>query len=46
MNHKRNTAWEQYEAGKAYKRRLGLYETVRRPLIHTAWCGWGGYFSP
>lgn len=30
MNHNRNTAWEQYEAGKAYKKRLGLYETVRR----------------
>ncbi len=23
-------AWSQYEAGKAYKRRIGLYETVRR----------------
>ncbi len=30
MNHNRNTAWDQYEAGKAYKKRLGLYETVRR----------------
>ncbi|MBO5416935.1 MAG: hypothetical protein J6A83_09955 [Clostridia bacterium] len=28
---KRNSkAWSQYEAGKAYKRRIGLYETVRR----------------
>lgn len=24
------TAWRQYEAGKEYKRRIGLYETVRR----------------
>ncbi len=23
-------AWQKYEAGKAYKRRIGLYETVRR----------------
>ena len=23
-------AWSQYEAGKSYKRRIGLYETVRR----------------
>lgn len=23
-------AWQQYEAGKEYKRRIGLYETVRR----------------
>ena len=25
----KNKAWEQYEAGKEYKRRIGLYETVR-----------------
>ena len=23
-------AWQQYEAGQAYKRRIGLYETVGR----------------
>ena len=22
-------AWQQYEAGRSYKRRIGLYETVR-----------------
>lgn len=25
-----NKAWQQYEAGKAHKRRIGLYETVRQ----------------
>ena len=25
-----NKAWRQYEAGKSHKRRIGLYETVRR----------------
>lgn len=25
-----NKAWKQYESGKEYKRRIGLYETVRR----------------
>ena len=25
-----NKAWLQYEKGKEYKRRIGLYETVRR----------------
>ena len=25
-----NKAWQQYEAGKEYKRRIGLYETVRQ----------------
>ncbi len=25
-----NKAWQQYESGKEYKRRIGLYETVRR----------------
>ena len=25
-----NKAWQQYEAGKEYKRRIGLYETVSR----------------
>ena len=30
MNQFTNKAWRQYEAGKAHKRRLGLYETVRR----------------
>ncbi|MBO7303383.1 MAG: hypothetical protein J6U68_04275, partial [Clostridia bacterium] len=24
-----NKAWEQYERGKEYKRRIGLYETVK-----------------
>ena len=30
MNHSSNRAWRQYEAGKAYKRRIGLYETIRQ----------------
>ena len=30
MNKFTNKAWQQYEAGKEYKRRIGLYETVRR----------------
>ncbi len=30
MNHSHNKAWRQYEAGKAYKRRIGLYETIRQ----------------
>ncbi len=30
MNHANNKAWRQYEAGKAYKRRIGLYETIRQ----------------
>ena len=30
MNHTTNKAWRQYEAGKEYKNRIGLYETVRR----------------
>lgn len=30
MNSKPNKAWRQYEAGKAYKQRIGLYETTRR----------------
>ena len=30
MNHSSKKAWQQYEAGKAYKRRIGLYETIRR----------------
>ncbi len=30
MNHSIHTAWKQYEAGKNYKRRIGLYETIRR----------------
>lgn len=30
MNTKLTYAWEAYEAGKDYKRRLGLYETVRQ----------------
>lgn len=29
-NQATTTAWQQYEAGKAYKRKIGLYETVRR----------------
>ncbi len=28
--HSIKKAWQQYEAGKNYKRRIGLYETVRR----------------
>jgi len=30
MNEQITKAWRQYEAGKEYKRRIGLYETVRR----------------
>ncbi|MBQ9085594.1 MAG: hypothetical protein IJY47_00235 [Clostridia bacterium] len=30
MNHSTKKAWQQYEAGKSYKRRVGLYETIRR----------------
>lgn len=30
MNHSIQKAWAQYEAGKQYKRRIGLYETIRR----------------
>ncbi|MBQ8330982.1 MAG: hypothetical protein IJX94_00605 [Clostridia bacterium] len=30
MNHSIKKAWQQYEAGKNYKRRIGLYETIRR----------------
>ncbi len=30
MNEQPTVAWQQYEAGKDYKRRIGLYETVRR----------------
>lgn len=30
MNKFTNKAWQQYEAGKEYKRRIGLYETVSR----------------
>ncbi len=30
MNTQSTTAWQLYEAGKDYKRRIGLYETVRR----------------
>ncbi len=30
MNDITTTAWQQYEAGKEYKRRIGLYETVRK----------------
>ncbi len=30
MNQSITTAWQLYEAGKEYKRRIGLYETVRR----------------
>ena len=30
MNNFTNKAWCQYEAGKAHKRRIGLYETIRR----------------
>ena len=30
MNYSLKKAWQQYEAGKEYKRRLGLYETVSK----------------
>lgn len=30
MNYSTKKAWRQYEAGKEYKRRIGLYETVKR----------------
>jgi len=30
MNNSTRLAWEQYEAGKDYKRRIGLYETIRQ----------------
>ena len=30
MKTKTTVAWRQYEAGKDYKRRIGLYETIRR----------------
>lgn len=30
MNNKLSKTWSQYEAGKEYKRRIGLYETVHR----------------
>ena len=30
MNQKLSKTWSQYEAGLEYKRRIGLYETVRR----------------
>ena len=30
MNKTYNKAWQQYEAGKEHKRRIGLYETVKR----------------
>ena len=30
MNNSSRLAWQQYEAGKDYKRRIGLYETVRQ----------------
>lgn len=30
MNNTSTTAWQQYEAGKQYKRKIGLYETVRK----------------
>ena len=30
MNQSKNKSWQQYEAGKAFKRRIGLYERVGR----------------
>ena len=30
METKTNQTWQQYEAGREYKRRIGLYETVRK----------------
>lgn len=30
INHSKNKAWQQYERGKEHKRRISLYETVRR----------------
>jgi len=45
MNRATTTAWRQYEAGRAYKRRIGLYETVRkneRFYRGDQWAGVGG----
>ncbi|MBQ8207862.1 MAG: hypothetical protein IJZ89_03910 [Clostridia bacterium] len=45
MNNKTTKAWRQYEAGCDYKRRIGLYETVReneRFLRGDQWRGSGG----
>lgn len=45
MNRATTTAWQQYEAGRAYKRRIGLYETVRkneRFYRGDQWAGVGG----
>lgn len=45
MNLKTTKAWEQYEAGCEYKRRIGLYETVRlneRFLRGDQWQGSSG----
>ena len=30
MKHNKTMAWQEYEAGKEYKRRIGLYERVRK----------------
>ncbi len=30
QTYSKNKAWEQYESGKEYKRRIGLYETVKK----------------
>lgn len=30
FSHSKNKAWQQYEKGKEHKRRIGLYETVRK----------------
>ena len=30
MDQTYKNTWQQYEAGREYKRRIGLYETVRR----------------
>ncbi len=41
MNIKKTKAWEQYEAGRAYKTRIGLYETVERNRRFYAGDQWG-----
>ena len=45
MNHSVKKAWRQYEAGKSYKRRIGLYETIRKNeqfYRGDQWSGMGG----
>ena len=42
MNSKPTKAWNQYEAGKEYKRRISLYETVRRNERYYRGGQWSG----